>query len=80
MVAKIDRQATYANVITSTVLRGGAIPMYFDTDKESIAVALKTCKRVEPSEARVVRIKNTSALDVIHVSETLLPKVKQDPG
>jgi hypothetical protein len=79
VVAKIDRQATYANVITSTVLRGGAIPMYFDTDKESIAVALKTCKRVEPSEARVVRIKNTSDLDVIHVSETLLPKVKQDP-
>lgn len=73
VVEKIDYMKTWANVITSTVLSIGAIPMAMDNDKEAIALALKTCNRVEPPQARVVRIKNTAHLDEIEISEALLP-------
>lgn len=76
VIAQIDKEKTYANAITSTILRGGAIPMALDNDLQAIAVALKTCNRIEPSEAKVVRIRTTANLDEIEISESLLPEAE----
>ncbi|NEU31980.1 DUF2088 domain-containing protein [bacterium LRH843] len=75
---EIDLHKTYANVITSTLLPGGAIPMMLDNDQQAIAVALKTCYDIEPHEAKIVRIKNTAQLDEIEISEALLAEAEKN--
>ena len=75
---EIDPASTYANVITSTYLDGAAIPMVMNTDREAIALALKTLVRVKLEQARVVRIPNTLHLTRIQVSEAMLPAIAAD--
>ena len=77
---KIDWEYTYANVITSTELMAGGTPMTMENDRQAIVVALKTVPRVEPTEAKVVRIRNTAELDEIWISESLLPEAKANPN
>ncbi len=78
LVEKIDFAYTYANALTSTVLIAAKIPMFFNTEKEAIAVAVKTCNRVDPEKARIVRIKNTLELSHVLISETYLPLDRAD--
>ncbi|MGI6546995.1 MAG: lactate racemase domain-containing protein [Bacillota bacterium] len=80
VVEKIDWEYTYANVITSTELMAGGTPMTMENDRQAIVVALKTVPRVEPTEAKVVRIRNTAELDEIWISESLLPEAKANPN
>lgn len=76
VIDKMDSHATYTNVLTSGFLNRANIPPTFDTDKEAIAVALSTFKRIKPEEVRVVRIKNTLQLEKVYISEVLLKEVK----
>ena len=75
LVEKLDMGAIYTNAITATILDPAKIPLFMNTDKEAIAVALKTCNRMTPETARVVRIKNTLELHRIQVSPALLAEV-----
>lgn len=75
----IDLPTTYANIVPSTCLDSGAIPLILNTDHDAIAVALKATPRVKPVEARVVRIRNTLRVMDIMVSEALLPVVAREP-
>lgn len=68
LLDKIDFPTTYANSITSTVLDGAKIPMIMNSDWDAIALALKTCYRIQPEKAKIVRIKNTLELEEIQVS------------
>jgi hypothetical protein len=76
---KIDLASTYANVITSTLLDGGVIPMIMNTEQEAIQLAVKTVVRVEPEQTRIVRIRDTLSLGEILVSEPLLEEVRAHP-
>jgi hypothetical protein len=73
---ELDPSTTYANVIASTLLDGGAIPMIMNTDKEAIALAVKTLNRVAPQNCKIVRIRNTLDLVDIQVSEPLLDYIR----
>lgn len=75
----MDVGATYANVITSMSLGGAAIPIIMNSDKEAIALAVKTVVRVKPEDCRIVRIRNTLDLAQIEVSEPMLAEVKAKP-
>ncbi|MEA1964140.1 MAG: lactate racemase domain-containing protein [Candidatus Aerophobetes bacterium] len=77
LVDKIDYKATYANVLTSGFLNRANIPPTFGTDKEAIATALETFRRIDPAKARVVRIKNTLLLEKVYISEVLLKEAKE---
>ncbi len=77
---ELDVAKTYANIITSTYLDGGAIPIIMNTDEEAIRLAVKTVVRVKPEDARIVRIANTLEVVDIHVSEPMLPLVKANPS
>jgi len=77
LVDKIDYHATYTNVLTSGFLNRANIPPTFQTDKEAIATALRTFKRIKPQRARVVRIKNTLHLERVYISEALLEEAKE---
>jgi hypothetical protein len=76
---EFDVPSTYANIITSMNLDGATIPMIMNTDRDAIALAVKTVVRVKPQDCRIVRIKNTLHLSEIQVSEPLLDLVRQQP-
>jgi acyl-CoA synthetase (AMP-forming)/AMP-acid ligase II len=76
---EFDVPSTYANIITSANLDGAAIPMVMNTDRDAIALAVKTVVRVKPQDCRIVRIKNTLHLSEIQVSEPLLDLVRRQP-
>ena len=73
---EIDIPSTYANIITSMNLDGGAIPMVMNTEREAIQLAVKTVVRVKPENCRIVRIRNTLDIAQIQVSEPLLGEVR----
>ena len=73
---KVDFHATYTNVLTASVSAGAKLPVIFETDRDAIEGALKTIGLTEPPDAKVARVRNTLALEVLHVSEALLPEVR----
>jgi len=75
VVSNINFSYTYANSITSTVVGAAKIPMFLNTEKEALLVAVKTCNRVIPEQARIVWIKNTLELNHILVSEPFLAEL-----
>ena len=72
---KIDFPTTYANVVASSKLEGGKIPIPMKDGDEAVRLALKTLNGIDPINARVVRIKNTLKLAEIYVSESMLNDV-----
>lgn len=76
----LDVGATYANIITSMNLDGAALPIIMNTDREAIALAVKTVVRVKPENCRIVHIRNTLDLGEIQVSEAMVEEVKANPG
>ena len=77
---KIDFQATYTNVVTSTFLERGKIPIVTETDREAVELALRASAASDPTAARIVRIANTSRLDALQVSPTVLREIEGRPG
>ncbi|MEO8629310.1 MAG: hypothetical protein ABI612_14595 [Betaproteobacteria bacterium] len=77
---EIDIPKTYANIIASTYLDGGMIPMIMNTDEDAIRLAVKTVVRVKPQDVKIVRIRNTLELVDIQVSEPLMKLVRANPS
>ena len=73
---KLDTNAAYFNMLTSTVLCVGKIPMVLEDDKLAIQAALKTLTQVDRDHIRMVYLKNTLSLETIMVSEALLEQVR----
>ena len=76
---EVDVPSTYANIITSMNLDGGAIPIVMNDDREAIQLAVKTVVRVKPQDCRIVRIRNTLELGYVQVSEPMLAHVRAHP-
>ena len=77
---KFDMEQTYPNCITSTVPLTVKIPMVLKSDRQAIQGCIKTCNVADWNKLRIVRIKNTIALNEIEVSEALLPVVQAHPN
>ena len=73
---KLDTNATYFNMITSTVLGVGKIPMVLEDDKMALQVAVRTLTKADKNHVRMVYIKNTLSLETIMISETLLEQMR----
>lgn len=73
---KLDTNATYFNMITSTVLNVGKIPMILEDDKLALQTAVKTLTQVDRDRIRLVYIKNTLSLEQIIVSEALAEEIR----
>ena len=72
----IDLEVTWTNVVTSTMLNGGKLPIYVNNDKEAILICIRTCNNIDFNKAKVVRIKNTANMDYILVSEAYYDELK----
>ncbi len=71
---KIDFPITTKNMFTSGFLLRCRMPLVFENDEETIKAALFDAFRADPSQtadARVVRIKNTLALEHVWVSQNI---------
>ena len=69
----IDLEVTYTNCIAAGAVRFCKIPAILDNEEDAVRAAIYTCPRVDYSQAKVVRIKDTLHLTNIQVSESLLP-------
>ena len=77
LVDKIDYAATYKNCITAISLEKAAVPMHFETDRQAIEVGLGSMGLIPPEASKIVRIKNTSRLEMVEVSEAYAVELKQ---
>lgn len=80
LVNKMDRHKTYVNCLTAISPEKGAIPMYFDTDREALAACFNTIGDIPIEQVRLVHIKNTLALETISVSQAFESEMRQKPG
>lgn len=75
---KFSFEKTYPNCLTATVPATIKIPMVLKNDRQAIQAAIKTCNIFDKNNVRLVRIKNTSHLSELEVSENLLQEVRDN--
>jgi len=75
----VDWRETWINTITSNRLNGGRIPLYENTDRDALLLAIRTCDAIDFAHPRVARIRNTLCLQQIQVSEALYDDIKDRP-
>lgn len=80
LLEKFDREAVYANSITSGLLCAAALPMNMPSDRAAIQTAVKTCESRDPDHIRLMRIANTLRLEYLYASEALLQELASRPG
>jgi hypothetical protein len=73
---KIDFRATYENLVASTFLERGKMPMVAETDCQALEVALRTSWIAPGEEPRVARIRNTLHLERMLVSRPVLEEIQ----
>lgn len=76
LVNKINIENTYENCITGDNPRGAAVPLHYDTDREVLNAALKTVGCLKKESDRVIRVRNTSDLQEVMVSEAYMAEIK----
>jgi Lactate racemase N-terminal domain len=75
LLARIDYRATYENVLTSTFLERAKVPLIRPHDRAAIEAAIRCNWGVPPEDTRLARVPNTLHLDLVHVSQPLVPEV-----
>ena len=79
LVDAMDRQKTYVNSLAAISPEKAAIPVYFDTDRQSMEACAKTIGISPMEEVRIVRIKDTSSLQLLQVSRALKSVILSNP-
>ncbi len=72
----IDYPVMRQNVITSTFIERGNIPLAFPSDRQAIEAALRCLRQDEATSARIAYIPDTKNIDRLLVSENLLPELQ----
>src|SRR5262249_30079349 len=62
LVNEMDKVSTYTNALAAMAAGSVRIPMHFPNDVECLSAALRLAG-ADPVEARIVRVRNTLALD-----------------
>ena len=76
---KMDFDATYPNAFTSTVVTGVKVPTILRSDELALKSAIFICTNIDKSKPKIVRIKNTSHIEEIIISEALVDEAKKHP-
>lgn len=78
LVDSIDYEAMYANLLPTTFLERGKIPVTMASDEKAIEAAFNTIGSVKPMEAKLAIIKNTLNLKELYVTEAALNEIDKD--
>ncbi len=73
---KIDWQATYENMYTSSFLYRGRTPVVVDSDQQALHYALRGSNVLDPAQARLARIQDTLHLAELLVSHAVLNELE----
>lgn len=76
LYSKFDADQTYPNLLTAGFPEPGKMPMLMDNQKLTIQAAIKTAALADPTQVRMIRIKDTLHLGEIEISEAMLPEAK----
>jgi hypothetical protein len=74
-VQQVDHAVTNANVLTSTFLERGRMPLVAADDAEALRWAIHTCGATA-HDAAVVRVRNTLALEHLQLSEVAAARAR----
>jgi hypothetical protein len=69
LLDKIDMDALNINTITGVCPEMGKIPLTMKNDREAIEIAIKCVGLISKEKLKIIRIKNTSLLSEVDVSE-----------
>ena len=73
---KIDFSVTYKNIVTSTFLERGKLPLVAETDQAALEYALMACGVSPQGRKKIIRIKDTLHLDELYVSQAVLEELE----
>lgn len=76
---KIDFKVTYENVVTSSFLERGFMPIVVDDERTGLDYALRSCGLADVENPRIIRIKNTLKLGEIWGSQAIIHEIKNHP-
>ncbi|OIN96834.1 MAG: DUF362 domain-containing protein [Deltaproteobacteria bacterium CG1_02_45_11] len=80
LVDALDLAKTYTNALTAISPEKAAIPIHFNTDRQSLDACVKTLGLESIEKARVVRIRDTATLEFLQISKALEPEVSSNPN
>lgn len=75
---ELDFNAIYPNSITSTSLGFSKIPLIMESDREAIALCIRTCNGIDREKVRIIRIRDTMHLSEFEISESLLSMLPEN--
>ena len=76
MFEEVDLNSTYMNAFTAKRPIAGKIPMLMESELQAVQVMLNFRQDTDPASIRMVWIRNTSKLDEMWVSESMLDEVR----
>ncbi len=79
LARQMDYRATVINCLTAGYPEGAFLPVHFETDREVLDAGLAILGTRGPQEARVMRIRNTLAVEEVEVSEACLGSPASNP-
>lgn len=79
ILEKIHWTATHINSLTASTPAAIRTPIHFPTDRECLEKIAPTVGKVEPQEITIGWIRNTMQLNLLALSENLLPEIRQNP-
>jgi hypothetical protein len=77
LIEQHDRHATWTNILTSGNLQVVKYPLNYDTDREILDAALPTIGLTEPTDAKILWIKNTLKVGEVECSAAYLPQARK---
>lgn len=75
---QIDYQVTYSNLLPTTYLERGKVPVIMETEQAAMDAALRTIGNVAPEAARIIIIDNTLHLEILYASEASLAEMDKN--
>lgn len=75
---QLDFDAMYANAIACRCIEDCRIPLVAENEEEAVRIAVKCVRGAEKEALRIVKIKNTLALESIEVSEAVWADIAGD--
>ena len=72
---KVDLSSTYTNAVTAGALQGAKLPIIAASDRDAIALAIRSGTGGSSGGKRIVHIRNTKTLDTIWLSTAFLSEI-----
>jgi len=79
LVDRIDYTSTRINAITGMSPENGRVPVFFETDREALAIAHYNSGVFDPQDLRILWIKNTLEIEYLYASEAFLNQARSNP-